>query len=411
MRQAHLTAASFVALLDRAPLKSLSDALPDPLKATNSLTHGAELSVLAKLISLNFAHQVEGWVITLCGNSSVSGDNYELWPTFPSMLGTYISSSSKILVALDPVTPKRIVRVWEAHRPDIVVSNPNIMEFTWHNPSVAAEQPRIFDEIAAALGFRVSKHSSDRSSPSANITTGSLSRASRSPSPSPSRGWGSIPLSIILRDYRRHVFNAIETYADDKQSLCLLMEEALKPRGQSSLIQEHDLIPPYPLRWRTMTVSVRHCAEAFLSLLEDPSIESVTPFPCVSWPPILAKRVLSVKEYRTLVANLADTLRDVPSVLLTLLKEARSDGTTPNLEAMKLLPPTSFSWELMMKIIEEEVLKIIGPSTSTSDASSHTPMTSSHLEDSFMNRVLDALERNAAHEDESNSPLTRLSNG
>ena len=321
------------------------------------------------------------------------------------MLGTFISSSSKILVALDPVTPKRIVRVWEAHRPDSVVSNPNIMEFTWHNPSLAAEQPRILDEIAVALGFRVSKHSSDRSSPSANIKTGSLSRASRSPSPSPSRGWGSIPLSIILRDYRRHVFNAIETYADDKQSLCLLMEEALKPRGQSSLIQEHDLIPPYPLRWRTMTVSVRHCAEAFLSLLEDPSIESLTPLPCVSWPPSLAKRVLSVKEYRTLVANLADSLRDVPSVLLTLLKEARSDGTTPNLEAMKLLPPTSFSWELMMKIIEEEVLKIIGPSTSISDASSHTPKTSSHLEDNFMNRVLDALERNAAHEDQRNSPL------
>ena len=405
MRQVHLTAASFSALLYRAPPKSLSDSLSGTPLDSDSTTHVAKLTELAKLLSLNFAHLVEGWVITLCCNSSMPGENQGAWHTFPSMLGTFISSSSKILVALDPVTPKRIVRVWEANRPDIAISNPNIMEYRWHNPSDAAEQPKIFNEIAVALGFGASLQSAGRSLPSATHSPGSLTRASRSPSPSPPRGWGAIPLSSILRDYRRHVFNIIETYADDKQSLHLLMEEALKPQGQSALIQEHDLYPPYPLRWMTMTVSVRHCAVAFLSLLEDASVESLTPFPCVSWPPSLAKRVLSVKEYRSLVANLADTLRDVPSVLLTLLKEARSDGTTPNLEAMKLLPPTSFSWELMMKIIEEEVLKIIGPSISTSDASLHAPLACPHLDVNFRNRVLDGLERKATNETDLTVPL------
>ena len=229
MRQVHLTAASFSALLYRAPPKSLSDSLSGTPLDSDSTTHVAKLTELAKLLSLNFAHLVEGWVITLCCNSSMPGENQGAWHTFPSMLGTFISSSRKILVALDPVTPKRIVRVWEAHRPDIAISNPNIMEYRWHNPSDAAEQPKIFNEIAVALGFGASLQSAGRLS--ATHSPGSLTRASRSPSPSPPRGWGAIPLSSILRDYRRHVFNVIETYADDKQSLHLLMEEALKPQG------------------------------------------------------------------------------------------------------------------------------------------------------------------------------------
>ena len=108
-----------------------------------------------------------------------------------------------------------------------------------------------------------------------------------------------------------------------------------------------------------MTVSVRHCAEALLALQENAAIEPSSPHPCTSRPSSLAKRILSVEEYRSLVANLADSLREVPSVLLTFLKEARSVGITPNLEAMMLLPPTNFYWERMMKIIEDEVLKII----------------------------------------------------
>ena len=394
MRQVHLTAASFSALLDREPPKPLSGSPPVIPHATDGIANVGKLIELAKLISLNFAHRLEGWVITLCGNSSGLGDDHGTWHTFPSMLGTFTSASSKILVALDPVTPKRLVRVWEAHRPDTVISNPNIMEYRWHNPSEVAEQSKLLNELALALGIGATLHSMVSPPHSAARTPVAPSRASRSPSPSPPRGWGAMALSTILRDYRRHVFNVIETYADDKQSLLLLMEEALKPRGQSALIQEHALSAPYPLRWTTMTVSVRHCAEALLALQENGAIEPSSPHPCSSRPLSMVKRILSVEEYRSLVANLADSLRDVPSVLLTLLKEARSEGITPNLEAMMLLPPTNFSWELMMKIIEEEVLKIIGPSISISDVSLQSASQESpHLGNGFRQRFLEGLDQ------------------
>ena len=222
------------------------------------------------------------------------------------------------------MTLKRLVRVWEAHRPDTVISNPNIMEYRWHNPSEVAEQSNLLNELALALGIGATLRSMVSPPHSAARTPVAPSRGSRSPSPSPPRGWGAIPLSTILRDYRRHVFNVIETYADDKQSLLLLMEEALKPRGQSALIQEHALSPPYPLRWSTMTVSVRHCAEALLALQDNVAIEPSSPHPRSPRPISMGKRILSIEEYRSLVANLADSLRDEPSVLLTILKEARS---------------------------------------------------------------------------------------
>ena len=91
------------------------------------------------LLTINFAHRVEGWVVTACENSAVLGEGYGSWHTFPSMLGTFTSAVSKILVALDPVSPRRIVRVWEAHRPDLIIPIPGIMEYRWHNPRMATE--------------------------------------------------------------------------------------------------------------------------------------------------------------------------------------------------------------------------------------------------------------------------------
>ena len=81
MRQVHLTAASFSALLDREPPKPLSGSPPVIPHATDGASNVGKLIELAKQISLNFAHRLEGWVMTLCGNSSGLGDDHGTSPS------------------------------------------------------------------------------------------------------------------------------------------------------------------------------------------------------------------------------------------------------------------------------------------------------------------------------------------
>ena len=223
---------------------------------------------------------------------------------------------------------------------------------------------------------------------------GLFPRSSRSPSPSPIRGWGAVKISTIKRDYRRHVYNIMEVYANDKRSLLLMKAEALKPEGHSELILEHGLAPPQPLDWYVMTTSVCHCAEALLARLharlsnESSLSHSLTPRSSKSPP-----RGLIIDGYKKLVAKVIDVFSNTPIILLALLTEARSDGITPHLEAKGLLPPTDFSWELMMKIIEDEILRTLGPKISVEKPLPLSPASvSPQSDDSFREGVLTRLE-------------------
>ena len=69
--------------------------------------------------------------------------------------------------------------------------------------------------------------------------------------------------------------------------------------------------------------------------------------------PATPMKFLSIVGYKKLVKEVVDVYSNTSLVLLALLEEARSEGTTPHLEAKGLFPPTDFSWELMMKIIED----------------------------------------------------------
>ena len=170
--------------------------------------------------------------------------------------------------------------------------------------------------------------------------------------------------------------------------------EALKPEGHSELILEHDLAPPLPLDWKVMTISVCHCAEALLARLharmssEPSQAHSLTPQSSKS-----PSRGLTIDGYKKLVAKVIDVFSNTPVILLALLTEARSDGTTPHLEAKGLLPPTDFSWELMMKIIEEEILRTLGPKITVEKPLPLSPAPgSSQADDIFREGVLRSLE-------------------
>ena len=247
MRQVHLAALNRVIELNgkrREPYtRSSADSVRRPKEE--------KLDELARLISTTFSSSIEGWTSTECVNSH-NGDDYGTWNIFPSMLGTFYSKNSRILVALDPNSSCRLVRVWEAHEPNTLIVIPKIMEYTWHNPTEVDEKSKLVGSLAAALGLEMPEVGQ---------------RKSRSPSPSPT-GRGLVEMSKMLRRYRRHTYDVIEAHANDKQFLLLLMEEARQPEGKSIIIREQGLDPAPPLQWREMTVSVRHCAEAFLSRLE-----------------------------------------------------------------------------------------------------------------------------------------------
>ena len=124
-------------------------------------------------------------------------------------------------MALDPNSSCRLVRVWEAHEPNTSIVIPKIMEYTWHNPTEDDEKSKLVGSLAAALGLEMPEVGQWKS---------------RSPSPSPT-GRGLVEMSKMLRRYRRHVYDVIEAHANDKQSLLVIMEEALKPEGRSIIIR------------------------------------------------------------------------------------------------------------------------------------------------------------------------------
>jgi hypothetical protein len=218
MRQVNLVALNRVSELNGKRQEHPGDPVRRP--------KGEKLDELARLISTTFSSSIEGWTSTECVNSH-NGDDYGSWNIFPSMLGTFYSKNSRILVALDPNSSCRLVRVWEAHAPNTLIVIPKIMEYTWHNPMEADEKSKLLGSLASALGLEMPEVGHWKS---------------RSPSPSPT-GRGLVEMSKMLRRYRRHTYDVIEAHANDKQFLLLLMEEARQPEGESIIIREQGLDP------------------------------------------------------------------------------------------------------------------------------------------------------------------------